>query len=135
MLLLFLQEQTVAIYKSFYLCNIETCNNCSGIKINGTRRNNNDIFCTHFGDNMIIQAEVPLLFKVHTFVLRLDLENSPINCEQDGDINDLTYICRNLTASNRGEYCIHVSFKFSDNSNPEWGSNNVTLILQCKAQK
>ena len=85
---------------------------------------------------MIVQAEVPLLFNVYSFALRIGTDNFrlPENCMQEGDLNDLTYTCSNLTASNIGMYCIHVSFRFSNESNPEWGSNNVTVIVQCKTQ-
>ena len=82
---------------------------------------------------MIVQADFPLIFTVFSFVLRVNSENNPTDCVQHGDISDLTYICTNLTSNNIGEYMFHISFVIDPYSNPEWGSNNVTVTVQCKA--
>ena len=113
---------------------LEKCPNCTGIEIDGTLRNNNEILCTYLGDNVTIRADVPLLSSQYTFTLRLNGSNinRPPNCEES---NNLTYNCNNLTASNTGVYCIHVSFTFGNLRNSEWQSNNVTIIVQCKKQK
>ena len=81
---------------------------------------------------MIVQADVPLISTVFSFVLRVNSVTNPTDCVQHGDISDLTYICTNLTSNNIGEYMLHISFQIDHHSNPEWGSNNVTVIVQCK---
>ena len=82
---------------------------------------------------MMIQADVPLISSQHIIFLRFDGYNSklPSNCIRS---TNLTYNCNNLTAINNGKYCIHVEFIFSGPgvmSNPEWQSNNVTVLVQC----
>ena len=86
----------------------------------------------YLGDNVIIRADIPLIPSQYEFMLRLNDSNCPQNCAKS---NNLTYNCNNLTASNTGIYCIHVSFTFDDFINPEWQSNNVMIVVQCKKQK
>ena len=82
---------------------------------------------------MIVQGEVPQIFNVSSFMVRIDTYSAE-NCMEEGEVNELTNICSTLTASNTGVYYIHVSFQFSMYSNPEWSSNNVTVMFQCKEQ-
>ena len=86
----------------------------------------------HPGDNLIIQAEVPLISSSYDFKLRLNDSNNPVNCKRT--IDNLAYNCSNLTASDTGEYYIYVSFVLTDASNPQWQSNRVIIIVQCKSQ-
>ena len=82
---------------------------------------------------MIVQGEVPQIFNISSFVVRIGTHNVE-NCIQEGEVNELSYICSTLTASDIGVYCVHVSFQLSMYSNPEWRSNNVTVMFQCKGQ-
>ena len=118
--------------KVLIFCILANCNNCTGIKVNGISRNNNEILCKHPSDNITFQADVPLVASVDAFKLRLNDNSCPPNC--DSHMDSLRYNCSNLTTGNRGVYCIHVTLNFELDHNPEWGSNNVTIIVQGKAQ-
>ena len=84
----------------------------------------------HLGDNLIIQAEIPLISSPCPLILRLNDTENPLNCEM---VDGLTYNCSNLTASHTGVYYIYVSFQLSLYSSLQWESNRVTIIVQCKS--
>ena len=84
---------------------------------------------------MIIKADVLRVFEVDAFTLRFNSNTGliPENCK----CNDSTLmcICSNLTTEeNNGTYAFYVSFIIpvgnNITSNPEWCSNNVTVIVQ-----
>ena len=84
---------------------------------------------------MIIKPRFPEVLKVLTFVARLNGSNSklPANCICQLDC--LLCKCSNLTVSNNGVYTIHISFNVTTiGNNPEWCSNNVTVIVQGENQ-
>ena len=91
----------------------------------------------NIGDNVIIQADFPRVFDVISFVLRLNGSTGdvPANCMDY--FSTLTYNCSHLTTDNNGVYLIHIEVDTTlnnDNKHPEWCSNNVTIIVQSKAQ-
>ena len=129
------------MYVHMYICSyihsydvifiLETCNDCIGIKINGSRQSSNENFCAPIGSNVIIQADVPLISSQHSVYLRFNGNemNCLSNCEKS---SNLTYHCNNLTAINYGNYCIHVRFTYDPEERiPEWQSDNITIVVQC----
>ena len=82
---------------------------------------------------MIIEARFPRVLEVLTFVGRLNGSNSkiPSNCNCQPD--NLLCNCSHLAANNNGVYTIHISFNVTKiGYNPDWCSNNVTVIVQGK---
>ena len=83
----------------------------------------------HLGNNLIIQAEVPLISR-YVPALKLNNTNRPANCQKAEDL--IKYNCSNLVANNTGVYHISVSFELSGHSNPQLESNRVKIVAQCK---
>ena len=113
------------------------CGNCTGIKIDGRLRGNNEIVYKHLGDDLIIESDFPRVFGVHSFVPRLNGNSNefPVNCECSYQPLNLTCNCSHLTTNNNGVYSIHAIVNTSlIRGTPEWCSNNVTIVIQSKAQ-
>lgn len=113
------------------------CDNCSDIIVDGISRDNTETLCKRAGDDMIIEARFPKVFKNTSFIVRHngELILLPPNCRIQPN---LTCICKNLTAKNDGKYTIHLMLdtmiSVNGFSNPlEWCSNNISVIVTSKS--
>ena len=80
---------------------------------------------------MIIEARFPRVLEVLTFVGRLNGNTSDLPANCICQLNNLLCNCSDLTTDNNGVYTIHLSFNVGlPGNNPEWCSNNVTVIVQ-----
>ena len=125
----------VAIYFNLIFV-LGYCDNCTGIKVDGNIRGSNEIVYKNFGDDLIIEADFPRVFGVCSFLARLNGSAARLQDHCEVQIDTLTCNCNHLTTNNTGVYVIHITVDTRVNkSTPEWCSNNVTIIVQSKAQK
>ena len=81
------------------------------------------------GDDVKIIANISICHAQEPVVLKLNGSSKyPNNCSPNGS----SYDCTNLTTENTGVYVIHATLD-DTLGNPYWCSNNVTIIVQCKA--
>ena len=106
------------------------CDNCSEIIIDEIERRNKETLHKNVGDDIIIKANTQICSET-SITLRFNhsTRGAPKNCEVYHNFS--TYKCSNLTTNNTGVYALHVGLQLGS-SKPEWCTNNVTIIVQCK---
>ena len=112
----------------------DVCYNCTEIIVNGIRRYNNETVYINVGEDLMIEGDIPRVFKVLNFAAWVNNSNSKI-CTCDEMLISLKCNCSNLITNNSGVYRLHISLEIEcTSSNPEWLSNNVIIIVQREQQ-